>query len=528
MKTKSFEYARALVDRCALVGALTAGIVTLSVPALAQEEEESAADPFDTESDSSSEDSYGDTEDSSDSSDGSEEAPVEEEAEEPSEPVEPTELSTETSASAEASTETGVDAQLEELQEEVEKEEAKDEKAPVALNSRYIGLELLPATAYPQDPDPGIAGGSLELNINRLQWPYMPKYEGEPNMRVGISGSAWIDSNFRSIRSGIDGDQAEYLQQGRLKLRINPTYNLKNDWFVQASMEFVANLDQSRSITNYVDVDEAWIRLGKWKMGDITIGRQQGFEVYHFGMGLDLNTFERAGAISANTAPAQPYVLNDLWDRGISYGGASIHWYLPKWLRLELLARMGKSSTGNDIGLRPVGVLDFGFIKLKGGYERRLSPSIFKDSESRVEMQGWGGQLQFVFKDWVEGGAGIGHRIQDAFDQDGGLRAGETHTTTTYGGFLNVKPYFDGWLLGAGYHHTEFQNFNYDDFGTPENSTHDQMFGALQYRLWEKLYIKYVFSYSKGHIELRDDANEDNDGFNNESLSHRLRFMVLY
>ena len=54
------------------------------------------------------------------------------------------------------------------------------------------------------------------------------------------------------------------------------------------------------------------------------------------------------------------------------------------------------------------------------------------------------------------------------------------------------------------------------------------MFGALQYVLWDKLYLKYVLAYAKGHIEDRNDSNADDTGFENKALSHRLRLMVLF
>ncbi len=405
-----------------------------------------------------------------------------------------------------------------------------DDPTPGQAKPLPLALELLPPLSYPNQPKPGIPGGSLALMINRLQWPYMPKYgEDEPDLRVGFSGFSWVDSNLRSLTAGSENeaDQTEYRMQGRLKLRVNPVYNLDNDWFLQSSLEFVANVDQTRT-TNYVDVDEAWVRVGKWKLFDIQVGRMQGFEVYHFGMGLDLNTFERQGAVSVSNAPAQPYGLTDLWDRGISNGAVAVHWYLPEWLRLEFMTRFGRSGQGTDIGIRPVGVIDLGWMKFKAGYERRLSASLFEGNDGRTEMQGLSSALQFVVDPWIEFGGGIGHRVVDSFEQDGAVIAAGSNTTVTAGGFVNVRPYFEDWLVGLGYHHTEQHNFNFDSFGEPENSTHDQMYGAVQYMLWDRLYIKYVLGYARGHIENRNDTDRDDTGFVNEALSHRLRLMMLF
>jgi hypothetical protein len=393
-----------------------------------------------------------------------------------------------------------------------------------------LALEHLPGTAYPSRPIPGIRGGSLSLSINHLQWPYMPRYQGEPDFRIGFSGSSWVDTSQRDVKAGLlnEDDQREFRMQGRLTFRVSGVYNRENDWFLQTNTEFVANTEQNNSNTNYVDVDEAWIRGGKWKWGDVTVGRVQGFEAYHFGMGLDLNTYERLGAASFSQTPVQPYALDDLWDRGVNNGAIALHWYYPEWLRLELLTRIGVSGQGTLLGFRPVGVIDFGFVKLKGGYERVINNSLFIESEARVETKGLGGNLQFVLDPWVELGGGFARRVQDAFEQDGAVRPAASHTTVTWGGFVNVRPYFEDWLVGFGYHNTDFENFNIDAFNDPETTKHQQMFAAVQYLLWDRLYIKYVLSLAQADIEQRNDTDPTDTGFKNESLGHRLRFMLLY
>lgn len=393
-----------------------------------------------------------------------------------------------------------------------------------------IAIELLPASAYPNTPIPGIKNGSLASTIEHLQWPYMPRYAGPPALRVGISGSAWVDSNYRKIKAGLvtEDDQTEIRQQGRFTFRVTPTYNADDGFFVQSNVEFIGNSDQDHNPTNYTDVDDAWIRVGKWKLFDVQVGRMQGFEVYHYGMGMDQNTFERQGAVSASKTPVQPYGASDLWDRGLSTGSVALHWYLPEFLRLEVLGRFGLSGQGSDIGIRPAAVFDLGWMKLKGAYERRLRPSIFDKSDARVETQGFGGQLQFVIDPWVEFGGGAARRWEDAFEQDGAVRPGASHDTLTYGGFLNVRPYFEDFMVGVGYHYTDWQDFNFDAFGEREKQDHRQMFAAIQYTLWNKLYIKYVLASSKGHIEERNDSDPNDDGFDNKSLSHRLRLAMTF
>ena len=516
MKIRVPEYARGLARSCARTGVLAASLFTLTPPAAAQ------PDPADGAPEPSATDA--------------EPTPEGEPAEPPeaAPATEPADRAAEKAVEAEsesAASTAGIDASASAKGPgpDAEPEPALDASTEAAVPPP-LRLELLPPTAYPSTPTPGIPWGSLGLVIDRLQWPYMPKYPGPPELRVGLSGFGWVDSSYRSLEAGLEteDDQSEYRMQGRFGLRVTPVYNLEEDYFLQANFEFIANVDQDHTVSGYTDVDDAWIRVGKWKYFDFQIGRMQGFEVYHFGMGLDQNTYERQGAVSFSSAPAQPYGLTDLWDRGLSTGAAALHWYFPEWLRLEVLTRFGLSGQGSDLGVRPVGVVDLGWLKLKAGYERRLRPSIFEESQARIETQGYGGELQFVLDPWIELGGGYAKRLEDAFENDGAVRPSGSTNTQTYGGFLNVRPYFEDWLVGFGYHHTDWENYNFDDFGERENSTHDQMFGALQYVLWDKLYLKYVLAYAKGHIEDRNDSNADDTGFENKALSHRLRLMVLF
>src|SRR5690606_15190440 len=142
-------------------------------------------------------------------------------------------------------------------------------------------------------------------------------------------------------------------------------------------------------------------------------------------------------------------------------------------------------------------------------------------------MQGVAADLQFVLNPWIEFGGGVGQRVRDQFNDQNAVVVDGTDDTVTAGGFLNVRPYFKGWMVGLGYHHTYTENINIDPSGEPENQTHDQMFGALQYLLWDRVYIKYVLSYAKAHVERRVEDPADT-GFYNESLSHRLRIMLMY
>ena len=133
------------------------------------------------------------------------------------------------------------------------------------------------------------------MTFHGMPWPYYPK------TGIGVSGYAWLDTGYEQIDRGTtaltEPHEVKYLlQQGRGVVRVTPTFSLA-DWYVQGQAELVANKDQTVSQANgTVDVDDLWVRTGYWKSWDVTVGRFEGFEVYHFGMGLDVNTLERLGA----------------------------------------------------------------------------------------------------------------------------------------------------------------------------------------------------------------------------------------
>ena len=119
----------------------------------------------------------------------------------------------------------------------------------------------------------GLNGGSLWLSSQGLQWPYLPR------TAIGISGYAWLDTNYRSLTDGNPSatyDRKDLTVQGRAVLRVTPTYS-KGEWFAQVQAELVANKTQTTPSAN-ADVDDLWIRIGKWNAYDLTVGRFEAFE----------------------------------------------------------------------------------------------------------------------------------------------------------------------------------------------------------------------------------------------------------
>lgn len=223
----------------------------------------------------------------------------------------------------------------------------------------------LSGEAYPEGNGRGIYGGSLWFSpFHGLQWPYMPV------SGMGFSGSVWLDPGYARFNSGLAGspDFKRYLQQGRFVFRISPTYS-NGRYFVQGVGEAVLNKEQQSAQPNSSDADDVYIRAGSWNKYDFQLGRFDVWEVYHLGMGLDLNTLERGGA-SDQTYPVGLYGVTFLsYKEGASFknsGNVAFHWYPKNWIRSETLGQMGGGNGYNVLGGRQALIYDIGWLKIKG------------------------------------------------------------------------------------------------------------------------------------------------------------------
>lgn len=62
----------------------------------------------------------------------------------------------------------------------------------------------------------------------------------------------------------------------------------------------------------------------------------------------------------------------------------------------------------------------------------------------------------------------------------------------------------------------------------PDNDTNTLMFGAIQYALFDRLLVKYVFSPSEFSRHERAEGAAVPQEFTNTSTSHRVRFAVAF
>lgn len=395
-------------------------------------------------------------------------------------------------------------------------------------------VEELPASAYPEPVTRGLYGGPLWLDMQGLQWPYMRR------TGVGISGSGWIDGNYRLIRSGnpqVSPKFHELLDQGRFVLRITPTYT-NGTWFVQAQAEVVANTNQVdiQPAPGIVSADDVWVRAGVWNAWDVTVGRMQAFDVYPLGMGLDLNTYERLGAFdpsftsSPNGYGRVPALYNAeyLFYRpggtgGSRVGDVALHGYaLGSTLRIEALGQFGNDGVTNLVGGRPAVIFDLGFLKLRGAleYQYRFAEDPAQTATNTVKSRGGAGSAQVVFAPYVEAGVNYGQATIDATGPHG-ADEGQSGDRRSYGGFIDAVPLAGIWpdlMIGAGVNYATFHNL------FAESSSNLQWYGAVQYLFYKQLYVKLVGGYAKSHFDNRVTSTPYDD----DMFSVRIRLQYLF
>jgi len=401
-----------------------------------------------------------------------------------------------------------------------------------------LAVEILPGSGYPEPKVRGLVGGSLWLTMPGYQFPYMAPETSKNQVRIAISGNAWVDTSYARINSGTPdtvSSQKRWVNQGRAVVRFTPAYTTREGWFVQGQVETVANGDQVLPNSNIVGgVDDLFVRAGKWNAFDVTVGRYQGWEVYHYGMGLDLNTFERRGAELPNLSPPQIYGVNYFWDR--PNGGAgnyAAHFYPTDYLRFELLGQVGATSSGGNVrATRPVAILDLGYIKLKAGWEYGVAVGQKDVDKAHSRQNGFGGAIQVVIDPYIEGGVNAAIGYLDSWNAFGLPDTKGSSTTRTFGGFLNGR-IFGSLMVGLGANQTHWNNLLPNGnaqtpnlHGDTDWATHFQSFAAIQYGLWDKLFFKFVANYARFHYE--DIVQNPPHSYTNSEWGGRLRMMYLF
>ena len=406
-------------------------------------------------------------------------------------------------------------------------------------------VEHLGPSSYPGKTR-GLVGGSLDLepSFHGLQWPVM-RHTG-----VGVSGSVWVDTGYESItRRATSPDTVRLLQQARAVVRATPTY-ANGNFFIQGQVELVGNNAQTKSQSSnvgLVDIDDLWIRIGGWNKWDLKAGRFEGWELYHTGMGLDMNTLERRGATQQEVGGTD-LLVPDFY--GVSYlfyrpsgegmGNVALHFYPSEILRFELLGRVGTTDSQanglNQVGARPMAILDLGWLKFKvaGEYAQTQNGQSQYDAETqskaptkeKLTQRGVGSALQLILDPIVEFGVNFGYGQVRGTGRSGNTLDTGSYNTTSVGGFANYRVAND-YLLGAGANWTVQYDKHYSaTTGHTNYTAHLQAFAALQYHIAGQLYAKAVFAYARS--DFMPSFSDTNEVWSNEMLSGRLRLLYLY
>jgi len=416
---------------------------------------------------------------------------------------------------------------------------AEEAAPPDPPSITEVGVQRLPASAYPQIMTRGLPFGSLSLTFHGMQWPYMPASGHGSRFVLGLSGWGWVDTAYQKFApwgeyTGLENSRSTYWkQQARLVARVTPTYSLGDGWFIQGQAEFVATEDQTISLADLggANTDDLWLRIGKWNEWDFQVGRFEGWEVFHLGMGLDQNTFERMGAFGQGDTfnPAFYGLTDNQFRQQGAAGNMAFHYYPLPILRFELLGMAGSFSGNPSYATRPVAILDLGWLKLKAGTEYQRTRSQHPENPFQSTKKGVGGAIQFVFLPHIEFGLNAAQGTVWSIKGTGELDAKGSLTRTSYGGFANVSngsrkhPLLFG--VGSLFTHyvdqsTPLSNGEVNDYWQVQN------FVAVQYVAFEQLYIKLVGGYARGHWRTSDD--DPPIVYDDEMYSLRLRFAFYY
>ena len=336
-----------------------------------------------------------------------------------------------------------------------------------------------------------------------MQWPFYPR------TGIGVSGYAWLDNSYEKINVGTipgPGYTKEYLQQGRFLLRVTPTYS--NDiWFVQAQAEFVANKDQTQTqpATGIADTDDLWVRAGQWNKWDVMVGRFEGFEVYHLGMGLDLNTEERRGRV--RSAAARRRISTARASSSIARP-ASGNVALPPLpdrplLRFELLTQFGSTrrpqrdrrAAGARLRHRLVQAQGRGRVPVAQGAQPGRS-------DGEAGTAGVGGDRAVRASAGIEFGAQ--HRLRDHrhFRPERNVPTTNNSGNTTQRRRLPNARLIEGLLVGLGANYVTFENLHLNTrTARNDKSTNLQTFVAAAVPDRQQLFVKLVGAYAKSHFE---------------------------
>jgi len=209
----------------------------------------------------------------------------------------------------------------------------------------------------------------------------------------------------------------------------------------------------------------------------------------------------------------------------------------------EILGALGTDNATSDgknyLGTRPTVIVDWGWLKIKGSYEwvrntdgtQQLVPDpndssklIKQDDKYKQTKQGFGLAAQFILNPWFELGGNLGRGTQVTTDINGNADDTASFTTTSVGGFANLR--LGGTILGLGANWTTQEDNHSVGGNLTDYSAHLQAFAALQYIVWKQLFVKAVLAYARA--DFSPSGGSIDSVFSNEMFSGRVHLMYLY
>jgi len=204
------------------------------------------------------------------------------------------------------------------------------------------------------------------------------------------------------------------------------------------------------------------------------------------------------------------------------------HAYPLDWLRFELMGVFGNELGFNSVGVRPVAIVDLGWLKVKlAGEWRKLE----NQEEGRLqweEKRGAGGGVQLHFLDLtpvfgLSCGANGAYGVVDRVDPFGTVNEEGSPDTLSAGGFANLR--FWSAILGLGYQHTiEGDRHLNDQTGDEGAFTHQQGFVSVRHPIvFPWLQAKLVGAWARADLAPAFDNPRVNDMW-----SVRLRLSMVF
>jgi len=351
-----------------------------------------------------------------------------------------------------------------------------------------------------------------------------------------VSGYVWVDTGYESLKRGntVDANQKTVLSEGRGLLRFTPTYSsgkLLRPGTGGAGRE--PKSSRCRSSPRSSTWTTSGFVQGRWKSWDVQLGRFEAFEVYHFGMGLDINTLERNGATGDQDAVSTRRVRAR---RERQYRvpperrpNLAIHAYPTDFLRVEMLGQLGldQAATFDTVGARPAVVFGCRLAEDQGGGATCESSS----RRARRPRRAYSSEAAPApFSSWPtptwKAASTSPYGLVDYYaatnSTDPNASRGDFDTARSVkdldtGGFANVR-------VIDGLSRRRRRQLRPGD-GSASRVVHPpaDVRARSSNLLLKQLYIKVVGAYAKGHLAPGNTA-----AWNNTMTSARLRLTFLF